>query len=65
LSVCEDRDVKGLYAKARQGIIKDFTGVVDAYEAPENPQLEIRTDQQSIEESVDTICQYLLPHIKF
>jgi sulfate adenylyltransferase len=41
ISVCEARDVKGLYAKARQGIIKDFTGVNDPYEGPENPEIVI------------------------
>ncbi len=49
LEVCEQRDVKGLYAKARQGEIKEFTGISSPFEAPENPDLRLRTDQESIE----------------
>ena len=41
LEVCEERDVKGLYAKAREGIVKEFTGVSDPYESPENPEISI------------------------
>jgi adenylylsulfate kinase len=53
LSVCEERDVKGLYKKARQGEIKHFTGISSPYEAPENPELSIDTDKHSLEECVD------------
>jgi adenylylsulfate kinase-like enzyme len=49
LEVCEARDVKGLYKKARAGIIPNFTGVSDPYEAPVAPELEIRTDQLSVD----------------
>lgn len=52
LEECEKRDVKGLYKKARAGEIKDFTGVNAPYEAPENPDVEIVTDNLSVEESV-------------
>ncbi len=52
---CEKRDVKGLYAKARAGEIKDFTGVNAPYEAPENPDIEIDTSIVSLEESVAII----------
>lgn len=52
LEVCEERDVKGLYAKARAGEIKQFTGIDDPYEAPENPEVDCRTDQETVEESV-------------
>ena len=55
LEVCEARDVKGLYEKARKGEIKNFTGIDSPYEAPENPFLEIRTDRLTLEESVDAI----------
>jgi adenylyl-sulfate kinase len=48
---CEKRDVKGMYAKARAGEIKDFTGVDDPYEAPENPELVIETHKETVEES--------------
>jgi adenylylsulfate kinase len=56
---CERRDVKGLYAKARSGEIKEFTGVSDPYEAPESPELEIDTEAQSPEESAQQILAYL------
>ena len=52
LEVCEERDVKGLYKRARAGEIKQFTGIDDPYEAPLNPEIECRTDQESLEESV-------------
>lgn len=59
LEVCEQRDVKGLYQKARQGIIKNFTGIDDPYEEPENPEIIVETDKESIEESVNKIIKYL------
>ena len=52
---CEKRDVKGLYEKARKGEIKDFTGVNAPYESPENPDVEVITDDNTIEESVELI----------
>jgi adenylylsulfate kinase len=59
LEVCEKRDVKGLYAKARRGEIKQFTGISSPFEAPEHPDLRLRTDQNSIEtchhQLIDTI----------
>lgn len=55
LEECENRDVKGLYAKARKGEIKDFTGINAPYEAPENPDIEVITDNSTIEESVELI----------
>ncbi|SDL10752.1 adenylylsulfate kinase [Salinimicrobium catena] len=59
LEVCEERDVKGLYKKARQGEIKNFTGISSPYEAPVNPDIEIKTENESIEESVERIFQVL------
>ena len=59
VEACEERDVKGLYAKARSGEIKEFTGVSDPYEPPENPELVIETEQQSPEESAQQILAYL------
>lgn len=56
---CERRDVKGLYKKARKGEIKDMTGISAPYEAPVNPDLEIVTDGQSIDESVDQLLEFL------
>lgn len=64
LEVCEARDVKGLYKKARRGEIKGFTGIDAPYEAPPKPDLEVPTDGLSIEESVKMIVDYLLPIIQ-
>lgn len=64
LEVCEARDVKGLYKKARNGEIKGFTGIDSPYEAPTNPELEIKTENQNIQESVDAILDYIIPIIK-
>lgn len=59
LNVCEDRDVKGLYKKARAGEIKQFTGIDDPYEAPLNPEVHCYTDRQSVEESVAQVISQL------
>ncbi|KAG9002565.1 Adenylyl-sulfate kinase [Tulasnella sp. JGI-2019a] len=59
LSVVEERDPKGLYKKARAGEIKDFTGISAPYEAPLDPEIHIRTDQLSVQDSVNTIATYL------
>jgi adenylylsulfate kinase len=64
LEVCEKRDVKGLYQKARSGQIKGFTGIDAPYEAPEQPKLEIKTDEVSVEEAVEKVFNYILPQIK-
>ena len=65
LSVCEERDVKGLYKKARKGEIKNFTGIDAPFEAPTHPDLEIKTDEMSIEEAVKKVVEYLLPIINY
>ncbi len=59
LDTCEQRDVKGLYKKARAGEIPEFTGISAPYEAPESPELVLDTNRQSVEESVDTLIEYL------
>ncbi|MFP4018662.1 MAG: adenylyl-sulfate kinase, partial [Bacteroidales bacterium] len=59
LSVCEKRDPKGLYKKARQGIIPEFTGISAPYEEPENPEILIETDKLNLEESVEKIIHYM------
>lgn len=59
LEECEERDVKGLYAKARSGEIPEFTGVSDPYEEPENPELRVETSGKSPEESAQAILDYL------
>lgn len=56
---CEKRDVKGLYKKAREGIIKGFTGIDDPYEEPTKAEIVIKTGEQSIEESTNKILNYL------
>ena len=56
--------MKGLYAKARKGLIKDFTGVNAPYEAPENPDVEIDTTQVSIERAVEIILKKIEPKLK-
>ncbi len=63
LEVCEARDVKGLYAKARAGEIKGFTGIDSPFEEPKTPFMEIRTDQISLEESVENIFEKIAPLI--
>ena len=62
LAVAEQRDPKGLYKKARAGEIKGFTGIDDPYEAPENPQLHLHTDLQTVEESVRSLLDLLDDH---
>jgi adenylyl-sulfate kinase len=59
IETCESRDPKGLYARARAGQIKDFTGVSAPYEAPLEPEVELRTDQLSVEESVASVLKFL------
>ncbi len=59
LDVCEARDRKGLYAKARKGIIPEFTGISDPYEIPENPELDIDTSKSSPLESAQEVIMYL------
>ncbi|MEW6441430.1 MAG: adenylyl-sulfate kinase [bacterium] len=60
IGVCEERDPKGMYKKARQGSIKEFTGVSAPYEPPPNPEIHIRTDKMSVQECVDAILSYLV-----
>jgi adenylylsulfate kinase len=59
IETCETSDVKGLYKRARKGEIANYTGIDSPYEAPENPELIIDTDNQSLEESVSTILSFL------
>ena len=59
LETCETRDVKGFYKRARAGEIKNYTGVDSPYEVPKNPELIIDTDNQSLEESVSSILNFL------
>ena len=59
LKTCEKRDVKGLYKRARAGEIKNYTGIDSPYEAPENPELIIDTDKETLDESVSKIYKFL------
>ncbi len=61
---CEKRDVKGLYAKARRGEIKDFTGINAPFEAPANPSLVVKTEGKTIYESFEEVLSYVLPKLR-
>ena len=62
LESAESRDPKGLYKKARAGEIKNFTGIDDPYEAPENPEIHLHTDAMTLEDEVNIILNYLQEH---
>jgi bifunctional enzyme CysN/CysC len=64
LEVCEARDPKNLYKKARAGQIREFTGIDAPYEAPEDPEIVVHTDRQSVDESVAAILEQLLPRLR-
>jgi adenylylsulfate kinase-like enzyme len=64
LEVCEARDPKQLYKRARAGEIRDFTGIDAPYEPPEDPDIVVRTDRLSVEESIGVILEQLLPRLK-
>jgi adenylylsulfate kinase len=65
LEVCENRDVKGLYGKARQGIIKNFTGINSVFEIPKNAEIILSTEGQTIEETVETLYQFIINKISY
>ena len=60
---CERRDVKGLYKRARAGEIKTFTGISDPYEAPLTPEVECRTDLESVDESIERVIRAILAQV--
>jgi len=62
IETCEKRDTKGLYKKAKQGLLKDFTGINAPYEEPEKPELIINTDNETVEESTEKILKMLKNH---
>lgn len=62
LDVCASRDYKGLYEKAKAGLIKEFTGISAPYEAPENPHLTIRSDQEGPREAAERVIDMLKQH---
>jgi adenylylsulfate kinase len=63
LEICEARDVKGLYAKARRGEIQEFTGISSPFDIPKDSDLVLQTDKMSVEESVQCTLEFLLPKI--
>ena len=65
LEVCEQRDVKGLYKKARTGEVKNFTGISSPYEKPTHPDVVIATDKMSVEESMDVLVKAVVPRISY
>ncbi len=65
LNICEARDVKGLYSRARKGEIKNFTGIDSPFDPPQNFDIEIRTDMISIEESVKRLLDLVIPRIDY
>lgn len=65
LEICEQRDVKGLYKKARAGEIKDFTGISSPFENPKKPDIIVKTENKSVEESAKEILNYLNPIINY
>lgn len=64
LEVCEARDTKGLYAKARTGEVKNFTGISAPFESPENPNIVVETENQTVEDSANYVLAHVLPFIK-
>ncbi len=64
LEICEQRDVKGLYKKARAGEIKDFTGIDAPFEAPVNPNIIIKTENKTVEESANEVMDYILEYLR-
>ncbi|MDF1593985.1 MAG: adenylyl-sulfate kinase [Desulfobacterales bacterium] len=63
VEVCEERDVKGLYKKARQGLIKNYTGISSPYEEPENADLVLKTNENTLEDCVRIVLDFILPKI--
>ncbi len=64
LEVCEARDTKGLYKKARKGEIRDFTGIDAPFEAPESPAIELKTEGKTAESSVNELFEFIQPKIE-
>ena len=64
IEVCEKRDPKGLYAKARRGLIPNFTGIDSEYETPESPEIQVSTAELSVDECVEVIVDYLFKSVR-
>ncbi|HNQ12131.1 MAG TPA: adenylyl-sulfate kinase [Bacteroidia bacterium] len=65
LEECEKRDVKGLYKRARAGQIPNFTGISSPFEEPQSPEIEVKTNQLTVKQSLDRIVEYILPRINY
>ncbi|MFH1295938.1 MAG: adenylyl-sulfate kinase [Bacteroidota bacterium] len=65
LSLCEERDVKGFYRKARQGLIKEFTGIDSPFEEPKHPDLILDTSTETVEQTLQRMIAYIIPLIQF
>ena len=65
LEICEQRDVKGLYKKARAGEVKNFTGISSPYEKPTHPDVVIATDRLSVEEAMEVLMKAIVPRIRY
>ncbi len=65
IAICESRDVKGLYAKARAGLIKDFTGIDAPYDVPEHARLSLDTSSSSVEECTSILLDHILPIVSY
>lgn len=65
LEECERRDIKGLYQKARAGEIKNMTGISAPYEVPISPEIEIKTEKETIENAVNRVIKYIVPKLQF
>lgn len=64
LTVCEDRDTKGLYKRARKGEIKSFTGIDQPYESPEKPDIVLKAGEQTLAECIDQIIQMMVDNVR-
>lgn len=65
LAICEKRDVKGFYLKARQGLIKEFTGIDSPFEEPANPDLILETSFETIDQSLKQLVSYIIPKLQY
>jgi adenylylsulfate kinase len=65
LKECENRDVKGLYKKARMGLLPMFTGIDSPYDPPDSPDIEVKTDAVTVQEGVEHLLQHILPLVEY
>jgi len=65
LALCEERDVKGFYQKARQGLIKDFTGIDSPFEEPRHPDLVLDTTSDPVEQTIQRMIDYIIPLLQY